>query len=134
MFNNLRWRFARFMQGRYGTDKLFTDLYILGLGLWLVSLLLPIPLFRILYLACWIYAMYRAFSKNIYRRTWELNRYMKWRQKPEAFFRRKKRIWQDRKTHRYFKCTCGTVLRVPKGKGKIRIHCQRCDRYMIKKT
>lgn len=130
----LRWKLAGWMQGRYGVDVLFRDLYKVGFVFWLVSLLLPIRIFRILFYFCFLYAIYRAFSKNIVRRREELSAYLNWRKKPERFFRRKKREWQDRKTHRYFKCPCGTVLRVPKGKGKIRIHCQNCDRYMIKKT
>ncbi|MBO8435811.1 MAG: hypothetical protein IAA97_02375 [Spirochaetes bacterium] len=42
---------------------------------------------------------------------------------------------EDEKTHAYFKCPeCGKELRVPKGKGKIRITCPHCSHQFIKKT
>ena len=42
---------------------------------------------------------------------------------------------RDRKTHRYYKCkSCKTVMRVPKGRGKIEITCPKCRMKVIKKT
>lgn len=38
-------------------------------------------------------------------------------------------------THRIYKCpTCGQKVRVPKGKGKISIHCPNCNCNFIKRT
>ena len=43
--------------------------------------------------------------------------------------------WLDRKTHRYFRCPqCRATVRVPKGKGQIRITCPHCKHQFIKKT
>lgn len=133
-FSRLRWTISRFMQGRYGIDKMFWGLYILGMVFWLISLFVPMPFISILSTICIFYGFLRCVSRNFYARRRELAAYEKLTAKPRGFFRRQKRRWQDRKTHRYFKCKCGTFLRVPKGKGKIRIHCQKCNNFMIKKT
>ncbi len=38
-----------------------------------------------------------------------------------------KTMWKKRKTHAFLKCpTCGQILSVPKGKGKIRVTCPKC--------
>ena len=42
-----------------------------------------------------------------------------------------KKMWKGRKTTAYLKCpNCGTVSRVPKGKGKIRVTCPKCHAKM----
>lgn len=38
-----------------------------------------------------------------------------------------KRMWRERKTKAFLKCpTCGTILSVPKGKGRIIVTCPKC--------
>ncbi|MBR3231854.1 MAG: hypothetical protein IKF75_04170, partial [Lachnospiraceae bacterium] len=54
-----------------------------------------------------------------------LNKYCKFM--PVSVIFGKKQEWKDRKTYRYFKCPgCGQEVRVPKGKGRIRITCPKC--------
>ena len=118
----------RFMYGRYGTDKLgncmliaytviilvqavlsvFTDSVLLDLILSLASLILIFIIF------------FRMFSKNIYKRRRENERFC-------GFFRLRKNKIRDRKTHVYRKCpSCKAVLRLPKAKGKHFVVCPRC--------
>ena len=48
---------------------------------------------------------------------------------------RKARRKEEEKTHAFFKCPqCGKELRVPRGKGKIRIKCPNCGEQFIRKT
>ncbi len=130
----LRWKLSGWMQGRYGRDPLFDALYKLALALWVVSLFIPNRFVMSLYLFCVVFATYRCFSRDIPRRRQELVTYERMMAKPRRFFNQQKNRIKDRKTYRYFRCKCGAVLRVPKGKGKVKIHCHRCDAYMIKKT
>ena len=38
-----------------------------------------------------------------------------------------KKMWSERKTSKFLKCpSCGQILSVPKGKGKIRVTCPKC--------
>ncbi len=46
-----------------------------------------------------------------------------------------KQMWSKRKTSRFLKCpTCGQILSVPKGKGKIRVTCPKCHTKMETKS
>lgn len=45
------------------------------------------------------------------------------------------KMWNERKTSHFLKCpTCGQILSVPKGKGKIRVTCPRCHSKMETKS
>ena len=119
--------FRRFMQGRYGSDKLNMTLLGVGVGASLLSMLLP---FRYVKLALWIisyvllfWAIFRAFSRNVYKRYQENRRFL--------------RLWEQMKDrdHKYFTCPrCRQPVRVPRGKGKIAITCPKCKEKFIKKT
>ena len=46
-----------------------------------------------------------------------------------------KKMWKERKTKAFLKCpTCGTMLSVPKGKGKIIVTCPKCHTRMETKS
>ena len=123
----MREKFRRFMEGRYGTDKLNIAILLLGLGLSVLSFLIILPFTKILLcLASYILmgiAIFRCLSRNIYKRYRENLRFL---------------MLLDRfkdKEHRYFICPkCRQPVRVPKGKGKISITCPKCSEIFIKKT
>ncbi len=99
-------------------------------------------------------AVYRALSRNIPARQKELYRYQRFEQWVKRLFGRDKnnsygnpgyrnsstvytsgKEVKDRKNYKYFKCpSCQQKIRVPKGRGKIRIHCPKCGRDFEKKT
>lgn len=119
--------FRSFMQGRYGNDKLNLTILWVGVGLCVLSMLLPIPLLKtFLWLGSYMlmfWAIFRAFSRNVYKRYQENRKYLR-------FLERLK----DRE-HRHFDCPrCRQPVRVPKGKGKIAITCPKCKEKFIKKT
>ena len=109
----------RFMTGRYGTDKL--NMWILGGGLILCLISLFVNLLVVnLLLTAGSYALmglaiFRAFSRNTYKRYQENRRFLLWLDRVK-----------DRK-HRHFSCPkCRQPVRVPRGKGKIIITCPKC--------
>lgn len=117
----------RFMTGRYGTDKLNTAILVAGVVLCLLCLFVRVPLISLLLTTAsyglMIWAIFRSFSRNTYKRYQENRRYL-------LFVDRLK----DRE-HRYFDCPrCRQPVRVPKGKGKISITCPKCKEKFIKKT
>ena len=119
--------FRRFMEGRYGTDKL--NMYILGAGVALCVICLFSP-WLLLNLALttgsyilMFWAIFRCFSRNTYKRYQENRKFL-------LFLDRIK----DRQ-HKYFTCPkCRQPVRVPRGKGKISISCPRCKEKFIRKT
>jgi len=102
---------------------------ILGLGL-LASILSSLfarsivgTVFWFLSYALMIWAIFRALSRNTYKRYQENRTFL-------LFFDRLK----DR-NNRYFNCPkCHQTVRVPRGKGKISITCPKCREKFIRKT
>ena len=123
----MRYGLQRFMQGRYGTDKLNTLILIVGLLLCVGSMCMPMgwPVIVMtgLAYACSFVVIFRCLSRNTHKRYRENRRYL-------SFLNRLK----DRE-HRYFSCPkCRQSVRVPKGKGKISITCPTCREKFTKKT
>jgi len=126
---------ARFMYGRNGADQLGMALLGAALAVDLVNTFfrtanpLVYGILNVLSTVILVYMVFRMLSKNLSHRRGE-----------NAWFLQK--IWwpirrgsaearqraQD-KEHKYFTCpSCGTVCRVPRGKGKIVITCPKCRR------
>lgn len=159
----MREKYFRFMQGRYGIDALGRFLIYSVMIFSLLNLLFGSLILFTVDLAIWSYAFYRVFSKDIYKRSMENNRYLnfkacisgkikrffnRFRQGGNAFgdgsdecgqkFRSKCNSFSGKcydDTYKVFKCPkCRQKLRVPRGKGKIMITCRRCQYEFIKRT
>lgn len=121
MFRKLGDALRRFMYGRYGTDQLNLALMVLSIvlllaGIWIKGLAV------LAYLALFYY-IFRCYSRNLAKRRQE-----------NAWFLRVTAPLRDRQ-HRYFRCPgCRQVVRVPKGKGRIKIGCPKCGRKFEKNT
>ena len=78
---------------------------------------------------------YRLLSKDLPRRQAENGRYLRRRYQVTGWFRRQKTRWDQRRDYRFFTCpSCHTTLRVPKGRGKIRIVCRKCGSSFTRKS
>lgn len=131
--NKLLYSINSFMYGRYKGDELNRFLLILYFVFWILSFLPFLRFLQLVNTAILIYALFRAFSKNIYARQKELNRYLKIKNKIKSKIALSKQKHQNKKTHLYFKCNnCKANLRVPKGRGKIEVTCPKCKHKMIK--
>ena len=125
-------KIRNFFAGRNGLDSLSNTLLWSSLVVMLVSTFISISWLRVIvnYLS-WagiIYAYFRVFSKNLSKRRAENWAFESWKNQL-------RQRWQQRKTHRFFRCPkCKTVLRVPKGKGKVNITCRCCGEKFIRKT
>ena len=52
-----------------------------------------------------------------------------------GWFRAQGERWRQRRDYKFFRCPqCRTLLRVPRGKGKIRIVCRKCGNSFIRNT
>jgi len=126
------------MYGRYGMDELSRFLTYAGLLVLLVSMFLTQTVKMaafIIAVAIIIFTYYRTFSKNFEKRRAENARYLGRRQRISAWFRLRRDMWKQRKDFKFFKCpSCKAVLRVPKGKGKLRVVCKKCGTAFEKKT
>ena len=124
---------VRFMYGRNGMDQLNRVLFWGYMGAFLAQALfsalrwqVPALLCEILLWPLMVIVLFRMFSKNLPKRRAENQKFWNWwcgvrRQNADAKAR------HADKDHKYFTCkTCGTICRVPVGKGKIIITCPKC--------
>ena len=123
----LRAGLVRFMQGRYGTDKLNTWILIAGVAACILSMFFPVAQVKLALMlvsyGLMIWAIFRCFSRNTYKRYRENRRFLLLLDR-----------FKDRE-HRYFDCPkCRQSVRVPRGKGKIAITCPKCKEKFVRKT
>lgn len=128
-------KLIRFMAGRYGFDSLGKATIIAALAAVVLASLFDVPVLSWLAWALIIYAYFRMFSRNIYKRSAENQTYLAKTRRLRAWFSTQKNLLAQRKTHHIYKCpTCRQKIRVPKGKGKIEIRCPKCQTRFIKKS
>ena len=122
----MREKMMRFMQGRYGNDRL--GQVMLGLALVCVVLsLFRIPFISTIGLVVLILTYYRMFSRQIARRTAENQKYLQLEWKLRAKLQKQKQSLAWRRTHRIYKCpNCRQKIRVPRNRGRIAISCRKC--------
>lgn len=132
--------FNRWFQGRYGFDAFSRTLVFAGLAVSIVSWFFGRAATGIYYalrgitLALMVFAIFRMFSRNFYARQQELMRYMRVENAVKNWWRGLRVKTQnltnkraERKQYKYLACPqCMQKLRVPRGKGRIRVTCSKC--------
>ncbi len=126
-FRKIREALGRFMEGRYGNDKLNMALLTVGAVGCIINLLIPLGILNLFFMLLWygvmIFVIFRMLSRNTYKRYRENRKFLQ-------FVERLK----DRE-NRYYDCPrCRQQVRVPRGKGKIAITCPKCKEKFVKKT
>ena len=128
-------KFIRFMAGRYGGDQFSRFLSFAALALIVVNLFVRSPVLWLLGIAALVFVYVRMFSRNYEKRRRENERYLQLRYKLTGGVRN----WLDRLKQRrdyvFFRCpSCRAMLRVPRGKGRIRVTCRKCGNAFERKT
>lgn len=134
--------FSRLMTGRYGVDHLSRFLSIAVCVLLVLSLVLRSLMDgRVSAVINWIaiaglfWSYWRSLSRNFTARQRENIRYLTVQNRFTSFFRRNRDNIRYRKEYKFYQCPgCKTTVRVPAGKGRIRITCRRCGYSFEKKT
>ncbi|GFI40853.1 hypothetical protein [Thomasclavelia cocleata] len=125
----------QFMLGRYGSDQFNVFLVILAIVLMILNLFFIRNSFlsAIVWLIL-IYSLYRIYSRNIYRRRAENDKYLSIIQPIQKRISMIKKNREDHE-HKYFLCPeCKQTVRVPRGHGKITITCPKCSHKFDKKS
>lgn len=125
-----KWRrqFQRFMIGRYGADELSRFLLAAVCVLILVNLFFHDRRFLVvLELILLVFCYYRVFSKNISRRFEENQKFLTMKFHVTEWLKNLKFKIKESRKYKIFKCpNCGQKIRIPRGHGKISIHCRKC--------
>lgn len=126
-----------FFRGRNGFDQLAIFSWVISLAFALIALFGGIVgvVADVLMTLAIVYAWFRALSRNIPRRSAENSRFLASTAGVRRKFRNLKTRIAQRKEFKFFTCpTCHTLLRVPRGKGKIQITCRKCGNRFSGKT
>ena len=120
-------RLADWLRGRQGPDDLATFCVNVAIVVVVVNLFARTSWLGWVALALIVYAMFRIQSKNLGARARENEKFLKllgparpWVQNPSA-------AWSELRAYKHVRCTsCKQKVRVPRGKGKLRVTCPKC--------
>ena len=135
-------RLIQFMQGRYGADQFSRFLSWASIILLAISLIISSAWSSIagnilwwIALAMLILCYVRMFSKNYSKRYQENQKYLKIKNSIVGRFSKTFGHLKQLKTHRFYSCPkCSQKVRIPRGKGKIRITCPKCRETFVRKS
>lgn len=133
----MREKLQQWMYGRHGADELNKFLLYIAITLMIINLFTKNHFINTCTLILLIICYFRMFSKNHKARYDENIQFLRLKNKfliPLQNLKFGNKTFKD-KTYKIFKCpSCKQKVRVPKGKGKISIHCPKCNTDFIKRT
>lgn len=127
-------RLRHWMSGRYGMDKFGQFINIAAMIVLILGILFSELLVSIAFAAV-LYQNFRMFSRNTGARSRENLAFISMQRRLKARFQSAGQQTRQRKTHRFYRCpSCKQQLRVPKGKGQIRLTCPNCKTQFERKS
>lgn len=127
-------KFYRFMQGRYGIDQLNSFLMIVCVICFIVNMFIGSIILTFISYGTWLFVIFRMFSKNIYARNRENDKYLNFFSPLSRWLKLKLMSKQD-PSNKYFSCPkCKQMVRVPKGHGTVVVTCPNCQNKFEKRT
>lgn len=127
-------KFYRFMQGRYGIDQLNSFLMIVCVICFIVNMFIGSIILTFIAYGTWLFVIFRMFSKNIYARNRENDKYLNFFSPLSRWLKLKLMSKQD-SSNKYFSCPkCKQMVRVPKGHGTVVVTCPNCQNKFEKRT
>jgi len=130
------------MSGRYGADQLARFISFVSLAFMILSLLTRrvangrvSSLFLCLCMGFLGWSYFRMFSRNYSQRRRENEFYLRKKYQLTSRLQLHRECFQQRRDYAFYRCPgCRQLVRVPRGKGKLRITCRRCGYSFEKKT
>lgn len=122
------------MIGRYGQDELGKFILYLTLILLVINLFVKTSALSAVALMLIFYSYYRIFSRDTSARYSENKKFLDTIEPLRRKFFTSKNKYENRKVYKYIKCpSCKLEMKVPKGKGRIKVTCKSCgNKFIIK--
>lgn len=122
------------MIGRYGQDELGKFILSLTLILLVINLFVKTSALSAVALMLIFYSYYRIFSRDTSARYAENKKFLDTIEPLRRKFFTSKNKYENRKVYKYIKCpSCKLEMKVPKGKGRIKVTCKSCgNKFIIK--
>ena len=135
MLDDLKYRFSKFMQGRYGVDSLSRFLSVVLLAVIILGLFIRIPFSGLITFLLLLVLYFRMFSRNIPKRYAENQKFLQLRDRFLGNFSNFGSNMSQFKDYHIYKCPqCSQKIRIPRGKGHIMVRCPRCGFEFHKKS
>ncbi|MBO7674417.1 MAG: zinc ribbon domain-containing protein [Atopobiaceae bacterium] len=120
-------KLAEWLRGRNGTDELSTCALVLAVVLVGLNILLRSFVVSVIALVLMAYAWWRMSSKNLEARENENGVFVESLGPLRPWIRNPAKAMAEARAYKHIKCPeCGQRVRVPRGKGKVRITCPKC--------
>lgn len=125
--SDLQERASNWLSGRRGPDDISNVCLVVAVILVIINIFAGALWLTIVALAFLAYAIFRMFSTDVDARARENAAFLKgigparpWVQNPKVAF-------EEARTYKHGTCPeCGQKVRVPRGKGKLRVTCPKC--------
>jgi len=126
------------MMGRYGNDQLNRFIFIVTMISIVLEIITRRSIFYFIAIILLVWGYYRMFSRDMQRRYAENEKFLGLKDRVTSVFRHSSSDYssrEDKKNYRIFRCPqCKQKIRVPRGRGRIRIRCPKCGNSFIKKS
>jgi ssDNA-binding Zn-finger/Zn-ribbon topoisomerase 1 len=127
MLNRLKFKFASWMQGRYGMDHLYKALIAVYFVLIVLNLFIGSAILNYAAMLLVLFAFLRVFSKQTAKRALENRKYVTLRDSAKKRDLLLVNRVKEFKTHRYRNCpNCRSTLRLQKKIGTMTVTCPKC--------
>ena len=119
---------AEWLQGRNGSDELGICVSLVALILVIVNIFLNSFIISVIALVLIVYTFWRSASRNLEARENENGVFCEFLGPVRPWVRNPVEAFSEARAYRHFKCPeCGQRVRVPRGKGKVRVRCPKCS-------
>ena len=121
-------RLRNFMKGRYGPDELYNFLFIIYIILFIINVFIKSTIINFIEILVIVIMLYRFFSRKIYVRSKENQKFLRMKKSIIKPFKNMKRNFKD-KEHIYKRCRkCKTILKLPlpSNRGFNKAKCPHC--------
>lgn len=123
----IKQRINQWMQGRNGADDFSTTVIVLAMVLYLIGVFAHFKMVLFLALVAVIYGFFRMTSRNIEARRAENREFLKRVGPARPWIKNPPAAWKEFRAYKHLICeNCGQRMRIPRGRGKLRVSCPRC--------
>ena len=126
--NKIRDKINVILKSRYGMDDFGKCIILIAMIIHVLGIMIHSSILVGIAVAIAFFELYRMMSKEVWIRSEENIKY-------KRYIRLWKVRYQERKISRIFMCkSCGRMIRVPKGKGRLQVTCKACGNKSIHRT
>lgn len=120
-------KMAEWLRGRQGPDDLTVFCVDVAMVLVLINAFAHVGVLSFVALAVLAYGIFRIQSRNLGARARENEAFLRALGPARPWFQNPRAAWGELRAYKHVRCTsCKQKVRVPRGKGRLRVTCPKC--------